>query len=52
MTTLKKKKKSRDTSSSGQPKVSLDDRSKRFLYALAGIGALLVILLAFLEFSR
>ncbi|MEZ4460407.1 MAG: hypothetical protein R3E66_11915 [bacterium] len=45
MTTLKKKKKHKN-SDGGEPQVTLDDRSKRFLYALAAIGLLLVIVLA------
>ena len=51
MTTLKKKKKHKG-SDGGEPRVTLDDRSKRFLYALAAIGLLLVIVLAVLQFSQ
>lgn len=61
MTTVKRKaKKGHDSErpskqKAGNPndiQVTLDDRSKRFLYALLAIGGILVAVLAILEFTK
>lgn len=58
MSTLKKKSKKHSGGSQNAggsqtpPEVQLDDRSKRFIYALAAIGGILVAVLAILELTK
>lgn len=51
MTTVRRKKKKQDDKNR-EPEIKLDKRSKKFLYALAIIGALMALALAALEFMN
>ncbi len=50
MTVVRKKKKG--NGKNGEPEVKLDKRSKKFLYALAIIAALMALALTILEFTK